>query len=134
MNSFNLTDINFYAVFIAWIIHILTGLLWFQPRLFGNSWSRLTGKELKPSKKWIIAGLAGHLAMVMVLVVIIKLVLVNSGAGGLLIGLMGWIGFIVPIETGELIWERIPFRLFLIRIGNQFLGLGISGYLLGAWQ
>jgi len=33
-----------------------------------------------------------------------------------------------------LIWEKIPFRLFLIRIGNQFIGMGISGFILGAWQ
>jgi len=31
-----------------------SGLLWFQPKLFGNEWSKLTGKELKPAKKWII--------------------------------------------------------------------------------
>jgi hypothetical protein len=52
----------------------------------------------------------------------------------LLVGLLGWIGFVVPLETGELIWEKIPFKLFLIRIGNQFVGMGISGFILGAWQ
>lgn len=36
MNNFHLTDINLYAVFVAWIIHTVSGLLWFQPGLFGN--------------------------------------------------------------------------------------------------
>jgi hypothetical protein len=134
MNNFYLTDINLFAVFVSWIIHIVSGLLWFQPKLFGNEWSNLTGKELKPSKKWVIPGLVGHLAMVFVLVIIIKMANIGNGLGGLLIALLCWIGFIVPMEIGELIWEKIPFRLFLIRIGNQFIGMGISGFILGAWQ
>jgi hypothetical protein len=134
MNTFHFTDINFYAVFVAWIIHIVIGLLWFQPKLFGGEWSRLTGKEIKPSKKWIIPGLIGHLAMIFVLVIIIKMANIVNGFGGLHVGLLCWIGFIVPMEIGELIWEKIPFRLFLIRIGNQFVGICISGFILGSWQ
>ena len=134
MNTLHFSDINLYAVFVAWIMHTVSGLLWFQPKLFGNEWSKLTGKELKPAKNWIIPGLVGHLAMIFVLVIIIKLAIVNNGTGGLLVALLCWIGFIVPMEIGELIWEKIPFRLFLIRIGNQFIGMGISGFILGAWR
>jgi len=132
MDNFHLTDINLYAVFIAWIIHTVSGLLWFQPKLFGNEWSKLTGKELTPAKKWLIPGLVGHLAMVFVLVIIINLANIGNGLGGLLVGLLCWIGFVVPLEIGELIWEKIPSKLFLIRIGNQFIGMGISGFILGA--
>ena len=134
MNTLHFTDINLYAVFVAWIFHTVSGLLWFQPKLFGNEWSKLTEKELKPAKKWLIPGLVGHLSMVFVLVIIIKMANIDNGLGGVLVGLLGWIGFIVPMEIGELIWEKIPFRLFLIRIGNQFIGIGISGFILGAWQ
>ena len=134
MNTLHFADINFYAVFVAWIVHTVSGLLWFQPKLFGNEWSKLTGEELKPAKKWLIPGFVGHLAMVFVLVIIIKMANIGNGWGGLLVGLLGWIGFVVPLETGELIWEKIPFKLFLIRIGNQFVGMGISGFILGAWQ
>jgi hypothetical protein len=72
--------------------------------------------------------------MIFVLVIIIKLVNINNEPGGLLVGLLCWIGFILPMEIGELVWEKIPFRLFLIRIGNQFVGIGISGFILRAWQ
>ena len=134
MNNLHLTDINLYAVIAAWIIHTASGLIWFQPKLFGNEWSKLTGKELKPAKKWLIPGLVGHLSMVFVIVIFIKMANITNGSGGLLVGLLCWIGFVVPLEIGELIWEKIPFRLFLIRIGNQFVGMGISGFILGAWQ
>ena len=50
------------------------------------------------------------------------------------IGLLAWIGFVVPMESGELVWEKIPFRLFLLRTGNQLVGMAASGFILGAWQ
>jgi hypothetical protein len=134
MGNFYFQDLNFLAIIIAWLVHIVLGLIWFRPKLFGNLWSKLTGKELKPDSKWLFPGLLGHLFMVFVLIFIIKIADIQNGPGGLVIGLLGWIGFIVPLEAGELIWERIPFRLFLIRIGNQFIGLAISGFILGTWQ
>jgi hypothetical protein len=134
MNDFQFTNINLLAIFTAWIIHIIMGLIWFRPEIFGNEWTRLTGKELKPASKWIIPGFIGHLLMILVLVVLIKLTHSTDGLSGSLIGLLAWIGFIVPMETGELVWEKIQFRLFLLRVGNQFIGMVVAGFILGAWQ
>jgi hypothetical protein len=134
MDQFRFSDINYLAVLVAWIVHIVMGLIWFRPELFGNEWSRLTGKELKPAKRWLIPGLIGHLLMIFVLVILIKLTNSNTGFSGMLIGMLTWIGFVVPMESGELVWEKIPFRLFLLRTGNQLLGIAVSGFILGAWQ
>jgi Na+/proline symporter len=134
MINFQFTDINLFAVLLASIIHIVLGLIWFQPILFGNIWSKLTGKDLKPASFWIIPMIIGHFLMIFVLVILIKLANSNNGLGGLIIGLLTWIGFIVPMEMGELVWEKIPFKLFLIRVGNQFVGLAVAGFILGAWR
>ncbi len=134
MDNLNFQNLNFLAIIIAWLAHIILGLIWFRPGLFGNLWSKLTGKELKPDLKWLFLVLLGHLFMVLVVISLIKIADIQSGPGGLVIGLLGWIGFVVPLETGELVWEKIPFKLFLIRIGNQFIGLAASGFILGAWQ
>jgi hypothetical protein len=134
MMNIQFSEFNLWAVFAAWVVHIVMGLIWFSPKLFGNEWTRLTGKELKPASQWIIPGFIGHLVMVFVLVVLIKLTHSSDGLGGMFIGLLAWIGFIVPLEVGEIVWEKIPFKLFLIRIGNHFLGLAVSGFILGAWQ
>jgi hypothetical protein len=56
MINFNFSDINLLAVLVAWIIHVVMNLVWFLPGLFGNEWTRLTGKEMKPSPKWVIPG------------------------------------------------------------------------------
>jgi hypothetical protein len=128
------SGINFYAVIVAWLIHVGMGLLWFQPKLFGHKWSELTGQGLKPATKWIVPGFLGHFVMVLVLAILIYQTNSNTGFGGMLIGLLAWIGFIVPLEIGELVWEKIPFRLFLIRIGNHLIGFAVSGFIIGIWR
>jgi hypothetical protein len=56
-------DINLLAVLVAGITHMVTGLIWFMPKLFGNAWAELTGKELKPASRWLAVGIIGHQAI-----------------------------------------------------------------------
>lgn len=134
MIDLQLSDLNLLAILVAWIVHVAMGLIWFSQSLFGNTWSKLTGQNLKPAKKWVLPGFIGHLVMAFILAVLIKISDATTGPNGLLVGLLAWAGFIVPLEIGELVWEKIPFKLFLIRIGNHFIGLAVTGYILGAWQ
>jgi hypothetical protein len=53
---------------------------------------------------------------------------------GIMIGILIWIGFVVTLETGELIREKIPFKLFTIRIGNHLVALSIAGAILAVWR
>jgi hypothetical protein len=134
MTLFSFSNVNFPAVLAAALVHIAIGLIWFRPGLFGREWSKLTGRELAPAKKWLPAVLIGHLLMAFVLLILIKLSRAGSGLGGMSIGLLAWIGFVVPLECGELVWEKIPFRLFLLRVANQFIAIAAAGFILGAWQ
>jgi hypothetical protein len=36
--------------------------------------------------------------------------------------------------AGELVWEKVPFRLFFIRLGDQVLTAGMAGELFAAWR
>jgi hypothetical protein len=134
MTGLEWPHINFAAVFVVWIVHIIMGLVWFHRRLFGTLWTRLTGRDLEPAAPWIVPGFLGHLAMAFVLAALIELAQAHTAAGGMIIGLMACAGFIIPMEIGELVWERIPFRLFLLRTGNQAAGLAVSGLIYGAWR
>jgi hypothetical protein len=127
-------DINLLAVLVAGIVHMVTGLIWFMPKLFGNAWVELTGKEMKPALQWITAGIVGHQVMALVLAVIVRLANATTVIGGIVVGALIWIGFVVTLELGELIWEKIPFKLFLIRVGNHLVGLSLAGIILAVWR
>jgi hypothetical protein len=129
-----LSDINLAAVLIAGIAHMATGLIWFMPRFFGKQWVELTRQELKPAPKWIAAGIIGHQVIALVLAVVITLANATTIVEGVVVGVLIWIGFVVTLETGELIWEKIPFKLFMIRIGNHLVGLSIAGAILAMWR
>jgi hypothetical protein len=127
-------NINLLAVVVAGIIHMVTGLVWYLPKVFGTTWSALTGKDLNPAKQWLPVGAFGHLLIALVLAVIINLANATTVLSGFLCGVLVWLGFIVTIQIGELIWEKIPFKLFLIRIGEHLLSLGLAGIILAVWR
>jgi len=54
------SEINLLAVLVAGVAHMVTGLVWYTPKLFGNAWAELTGKDLKPARQWLAAGIIGH--------------------------------------------------------------------------
>lgn len=128
------SNINLWAVLVAGLVHTVLGLIWFMPKFFGDAWVELTGKEMKPASQWIAAGLIGHQVMSLVLAVIVNLANATDVIGGIVMGVLVCVGFVMPLEIGELIWEKIPFKLFMIRVGNQLVGLSIAGIILAVWR
>ncbi len=129
-----ISNINWLAVIVAWIAHILISLLWFTPALFGKAWAKLTGKELKPATQWIPAGIIAHFAAVFGLAVIINLANATTVLEGIALGALVAICFIGALLAGELVWEKIPFKLFLIRFGDHLLTLCLAGVILALWR
>jgi hypothetical protein len=135
MNLFStFSAINYPAVLAAGIVHMATGLIWFNSKLFGKQWAELTKQELKPSKNWIAAGVIGHQVIALVLAAVIYLANATTAPEGIAIAIIIWLGFVVTLEIGELIWEKIQFRLFMIRIGNHLVALCLAGVILAVWR
>jgi hypothetical protein len=128
------SELNLLAVFVAGLAHMLMNLVWFSPILFGPAWSELTGKDLKPATRWLPAGVLGHQAIALALAVIVVLAQATTVAGGIAVAFLVWAGFVVTLEIGELIWEKIPFRLFGLRVGGQLLSNCTAGAILALWR
>jgi len=126
--------VNPWAVLVAGLAHMITGLVWYTPILFGPAWAALTGRDVKPAKAWLGPGFVGHMVIALVLAMIVNLANATTVLGGLLVGALAWIGFVVTLEVGELIWEKIPVKLFLIRIGEHFVALGLAGIIVAVWR
>ena len=129
-----MTGMNWPAIFILWIAHAAISMAWFSPAVFGKAWVKLSGKEMKPATRWIPVGLLAHLACILALALIVTMARATTFLDGLALGLLVSIGFIGAMLGGELVWEKIPFRLFLIRIGDQILTLGLAGAILAVWR
>jgi hypothetical protein len=129
-----LSGINYLAVLVAGFAHTAIGLIWFSPQLFGGQWSALTRQSLKPDRKLIPLGFLGHQVIAFTLAVVVWLANATTALEGVEVGILMWLGFVVTLELGEMIWEKIPFRLFLLRIGCHLVALSASGAILAVWR
>ncbi len=134
METIDLGGINYLAVLVAGIGHMLVGLVWYSKRLFGDAWSQLTHATLEPARQWMPLAAVGHLVIALVLAILIRFAGGPTLTAGLVVGLLAWIGFVVTLEVGELVWEKIPFRLFLMRAGEHLVALSVAGVILGLWR
>lgn len=132
--TLDLSEINLLAVVVAGLAHMLVGLVWFSRPLFGKAWMKATGaKDMKPAVQWVPFALIGHLLIAFVLAMFIVLASATTVLDGLLVAMIVWLGFFVTLEIGELVWEKIPVKLFLLRIGDHFFALSVAAIILVAW-
>jgi hypothetical protein len=132
--TFIWTDINLWAVLVSGLANIIICLVLYLPKIFGNTWMKLTGKDLNPVRQWMALGIFGHLINALVLAVIITVFNATTMLQGLEIVFMVWLGFFIPLEAGELVWDKIPFRLFLLRVGVLLVSECVTGFILVIWR
>ena len=127
------------------VVMMVLGYLWYGP-LFGKQWSRLMGwsdetmREMQQkgnmAKSYGIMAL-GALVMSFVLshsLVFASAYLHESGVwAGLQTGFWNWLGFIVPVSFGGVLWEGKPWTLWMINAGYYLVGLLLIGVLLAVW-
>jgi hypothetical protein len=129
-----LSNINLIAVLVVGFLHMAIGLIWYRPRFFGRLWMDLTKQEMKPARKWIPAGVIGHQLIALVLAIVVYMANATTAFDGFVVGVLVWIGFIVTLEIGEVIWEKVPFKLVAMRIGYHFVALSAAGAILAVWR
>ena len=137
--------INYLAVFICGVSAMVLGSLWYGP-IFGKSWMAMMGMT-KPAqmdaatKKVMMRSYTlmflGSLVMAYVLahstVFAAAYLKVTGVSAGLMSGFWNWLGFIVPISLGSVLWERRPWKLWFLNTGYWLVQLLVMGVILALW-
>jgi len=126
--------LNPIAVFVALISHFVIGAIWYHPSVFGKSWVELRGMGMKPEMKGFPASVVAHVIYTFVLAVIVNLAKATTVLEGLTIGIMVSVGFIGTVLINELIYEKLPYKLFLIKFGDEIISLCVAGVILALWK
>ncbi len=125
------------AVIGAAFVSVIIGIIWYHPRVFGGVWMRLSGitpemaeraKRRKP-----IHVIFGFLASILVAYVLFWFGAawsVYDWATALQLAFWCWIGFVVPLLLGSVIWEQRPFRLYLINVFYWLVALAAMALVL----
>ena len=138
--------VNYLAVLACALVAMALGFLWYGP-LFGKKWSQLMGwGEMTPEKTAEMqkkarpayaASFVGSLIMAFVLshaLVFASTYLNTSGiSAGLQTGFWNWLGFVVPVTVGSVLWDGKPWKLWFISAGYYLVMLLIMGVILALW-
>lgn len=143
-----MVPINYLAVLAAAVASIILGSLWYGP-VFGKQWITLSGmspeavaagkaKGMKGMWKSYLLAFVGSLIMAYVLahaLVFASAYLQASGASaGLMAGAWNWLGFIVPVMLGKVLWEGKPWKLFVLDSAYYLVSLCSMGVILALWK
>ena len=134
--------VNFWAVLVSAIVSMVIGGLWYGP-VFGkmfmqemgmDKWSKEKQDAMKKSMGLsYLAQFIASLVMFYVLAGVIGGFNHMTISGGMMTAAIMWIGFVVPLKLGDLIWGGKK-TLFWLGIGNMLITLLASGAIIGAWK
>lgn len=136
--------VSFSAVFVSAVVAFVLGFLFHGP-LLGKLWMKLanihpTGNEklsdMLPQMGW---NLLSNIVTAFVLAVFYAFVstsALGNGAGlmtGVVCALLGWIGFLVPSSSIEVIWMGRGIKLWLFEVGCSLVVMIAMGAIIGSW-
>lgn len=137
--------INYWAVLVAALFNMVLGAIWFGP-LLGKQWAaaadmtadRMREAQQKGMSLSYALMFVGSLLMAYVLVhslIFANAYLGTSGAlSGLLVGLWTWVGFVLPVTIGVVLWDGKPWKYWIITYSYNLVGFLGMGVILALWS
>ena len=130
-------NVNWLAVLVTAIGYMAIGALWYGP-LFQKLWMQLTGVTEESVKAGAAKAYAIMFVVALVSVFVLAMFVLTLDAAafidGLIIGFFVWVGFQATVMLNPVIFEKRPFRLFLINAGYNLVTLLAAGGVLAIWQ
>jgi hypothetical protein len=120
-----LTHASFLALGSSVVASFIFGFLWYGP-IFGKTWAGLMGFKMdesckgKPPVSALLLTLLGTFFTTMVMAYIINILKPFCNFG---MALWIWLGFYVPVMFGTVVWERKPWKLFVLNAAFYLLNL-----------
>jgi multidrug transporter EmrE-like cation transporter len=137
-------DINYWAVLVAALSATPVGMIWYNPKVFGSEWMKLSGikadspekmaemkKTEKPAMMW---SLVLALVMAYVLATILSAVDVTSVQYGMKYGAWLWIGLVATSSLTNVLFSNANKKLWAITHVYWLVVLAVMGAILGGWQ
>ncbi|MDQ5890370.1 MAG: hypothetical protein QG604_244 [Candidatus Dependentiae bacterium] len=132
MFCFSFLPISLIALIAGIAAHMIIGMLWYSPLLFGNLWMSLNKIKAGSYKMH-----AGHIAgsvitgatTTIVLGHILKGLSVTTCLAALEHSLLLWLGFIATEQFGSVLWEKKPLELYFIKVAHVAVTLAAVGCL-----
>ncbi len=131
--------LNFWAVIVAALIPMVTGMIWYSPKVFGMMWMKANGMSQDDMKKDNMSQLyflqfIAALVMTYVIALFVMYVHPLTTADGFMLGFWLWLGFLVAGSAGQYIFPPKPANLFVMDSIYKLINIFLVIWLLMTWQ
>ena len=137
-------EINYLAVVACTLLAMVLGSLWYSPLLFGRIWMRLN--KMNPadmgSNKQMQREMAAIYGLQIIFAFLQAYILAHfvegwNDASGMEVAIWVWLGFVIPILAGSVMWTMEKWQdkaaRFFIQAGYNLVLFTAFGYILGVW-
>ena len=133
----NLGSINWLAVVVCVVVAMISGFIWYHPKLFYPAWREGLGRSAEMSNPnpmiYVLTIIAAFIQAVSV-ALIINMMGATTAALGALAGFMLWLGFVAPTNLVNKLFAGLGLKVWAIEVGNHLLNFLLFGAILGAWH
>lgn len=130
-------DVNWLAIIVAAVANMIVGAIWYgawaEPWLAGIGKTREWANANQNPRDYIVA-ILNSLAMAFVLANVLAWAGVTGLVGGLVTGLIMWVGFNGLAMGSNHAFEGRSMQLWFINSGVYLVGLLVIGAIVGLWQ
>ena len=139
-----MVPIHYLAVLAGAVASMIIGFIWYGP-LFGKTWMTLSGMTPEQIEKAKSSGMSSSYCIAFLGSLLMSYVLahalifastylqVQGIQAGLTAGFWNWLGFIMPVTLGSVLWEKKPWKLWIINNGYHLTTLLVMGTILAIW-
>jgi hypothetical protein len=130
-------SINWLAVIVCVVIAMISGFLWYHPRVFFRAWWSGIGKSGQvggPNPIIYVFTILAAIVQAVSLALLLNTMGSTTAASGALAGFMLWLGFVAPTNLVNKLFAGHGFKVWAIEAGNHLLNFLLFGAILGAWH
>ena len=142
-------DINWLALIAASILPLVTGFIWYNPKVFGTAWMKESGMTEEKAKSMNPAKTYGLAVVFAFLVAFFLWALVMTGGGpgmphgpegefmtfkhGAFHGALLAVLVALPVLATNALFEMKSFKYMAINVGYWVLTMALMGGIINAW-
>ncbi len=120
-------EANWIGVVVATVIGMVVGFVWYAPRVMGNRWMAYIGTteaDLKARGGRVVAlisNLIGSALTAYAIAILLQMIGISGIGGGIVLGLIVWIGFVFSTSWVGNVFEKRPIGLTVLN--NLYHGI-----------
>ena len=133
----DLSNINWLAIVACVVVSMVSGFIWYHPKLFFPSWWAGIGKSGEPGNPnpmiYVFTIIAAFVQAVFVSLML-NTMGTTTAAAGALAGFMLWLGFVAPTNLVNKLFAGHGLKVWAIEAGNHLLNFLLFGAILAVWR